>query len=92
MMEVRLVEKLAEVVAKGGCECCHARSGLDQKLRSPRRHHAASDDDCGFALEIDENRQMAHGYAALRWSTQDAQPRQARSNEGAVVHFTRPLF
>jgi hypothetical protein len=60
-------------------------------FRSPRGRRAAADDDCSLAVEIEKNRQMAHGYPAP-----DRIARGARSPSGrlrrAVVQFTRRPF
>jgi hypothetical protein len=34
-------------------------------FRPSRRHRAAADDDRGLAVELEKNRQMAHGYRTL---------------------------
>jgi hypothetical protein len=33
-------------------------------FRPSRGNHATTDDDCGLAAKLEEDRQMAHGYPA----------------------------
>ena len=77
--KVRLIEKLAKIVAERGRECRHARAGLDEVFRPSRRHRAAAYNDCGLAGELKKNRQMAHGYRA-----RDRNARSARFRDGRM--------
>ena len=91
VLKVRLVEKLAKIVAERGSECRHASAGLDEMFRPSRRRRAAAHDDCSLAAKVEKDRQMAHGYP-----TPDRIAGGAPSPRGGLrragVQFTRRPF
>jgi hypothetical protein len=91
MAKVRLIEKLAKIVAERGCEYRHASAGLDEMFRPSRGRRAAAYDDGSLAAKVEKDRQMAHGYP-----TPDRIARGAASPGGGLrragVQFTRRPF
>ena len=91
MMEVRLIEKFAKIVAERRRERGHASPGFDEMFGPSRGWRAAADDDCRLAAQIEKNRQMAHGYRAP-----DRNARGVRSGEREIrwagVQITRRPF